>query len=173
MNYRLSKKFILSFVLLKYSWFIVLCWRMKWQPTSVFFLESSMDRGALRDHKKLDTTEWLTHTRCINFCYMLIAKWQLYIFPHILFHYGWSQDMEYSSLCSTALCLVTQSWLTLCDPMDCSLPGSSVNGDSPWQGYWSGLSYPPPGDLPHPGIKPRSPTLYQLSYRGSPYSSIQ
>ena len=26
------------------------------------------------------------------------------------------------------LCLVAQSCLTLCDPMDCSLPGSSVQG---------------------------------------------
>ena len=25
--------------------------------------------------------------------------------------------------------------------------------------YWSGLPCPPPGDLPNPGIKPRSPTL--------------
>ena len=29
------------------------------------------------------------------------------------------------------LCLVAQSHLPLCDPMDCSLPGSSVHGDSP------------------------------------------
>ena len=29
------------------------------------------------------------------------------------------------------LCLVTQLYPTLCDPMDCSLPGSSVHGDSP------------------------------------------
>ena len=29
------------------------------------------------------------------------------------------------------LCWVTQLCLTLCDPMDCSLPGSSVHGDSP------------------------------------------
>ena len=27
------------------------------------------------------------------------------------------------------------------------------------QEYWSGLPCPPPGDLPDPGIKPRSPTL--------------
>ena len=27
------------------------------------------------------------------------------------------------------------------------------------QEYWSGLPFPSPGDLPHPGIKPRSPTL--------------
>ena len=30
-----------------------------------------------------------------------------------------------------ALCLDAQSCLTLCDPMNCSLPGSSVHGDSP------------------------------------------
>ena len=29
------------------------------------------------------------------------------------------------------LCLVSQSCLTLCNPTDCSLPGSSVHGDSP------------------------------------------
>ena len=43
--------------------------------------------------------------------------------------------------------------------MDCSPPGSSVHGDSPRQEYWSGLPCPPPGDLPNPGIKPRSPAL--------------
>ena len=27
------------------------------------------------------------------------------------------------------------------------------------QEYWSGLPFPPPGDLPNPGIKPGSPVL--------------
>ena len=27
------------------------------------------------------------------------------------------------------------------------------------QEYWSGLPFPPPGDLPNPGIKPKSPAL--------------
>ena len=27
------------------------------------------------------------------------------------------------------------------------------------QEYWSGLSFPPPGDLPDPGIEPLSPAL--------------
>ena len=27
------------------------------------------------------------------------------------------------------------------------------------QGYWSGLPFPSPGDLPNPVIKPRSPAL--------------
>ena len=29
----------------------------------------------------------------------------------------------------------------------------------PRQGYWSGLPFPSPGDLPDPGIKPMSPAL--------------
>ena len=27
------------------------------------------------------------------------------------------------------------------------------------QEYWSGLPFPAPGDLPNPGVEPRSPTL--------------
>ena len=54
--------------------------------------------------------------------------------------------------------LVAQLYLTLCDLMECSPPGSSVHGIS-LQEYWSGLPCPPPGDLLNPGIKPRSPTL--------------
>ena len=51
---------------------------------------------------------------------------------------------------------VAQSCPTLYDPMNCSLPGSSVHG-FPRQKYWSGLPFPSPGDLPDPGIKPGSP----------------
>ena len=29
----------------------------------------------------------------------------------------------------------------------------------PRQEYWSGLPFPPPGDLPDPGIEPASPAL--------------
>ena len=53
---------------------------------------------------------------------------------------------------------VAQSCPTLCDHMDCSLPGSSVHGISR-QEYWSGLPFPSPGNLPYPGNEPRSPTL--------------
>ena len=43
--------------------------------------------------------------------------------------------------------------------MDCSLSGSALLGDSPRQEYWSGLSCPPPMDLPNPGTEHRSPAL--------------
>ena len=48
-----------------------------------------------------------------------------------------------------------QSCPTLCDPMTCSLPGSSVHGIL--QESWSGLPCPSPEDLPDPGIEPASP----------------
>ena len=47
------------------------------------------------------------------------------------------------------------SCLILCDPMDCSPPGSSVHGLSRWE-YWRGLLCPSPGDLPNLGIEPSS-----------------
>ena len=54
---------------------------------------------------------------------------------------------------------VAQSCPPLCDPMDCSLPESSVHGILQAKENWSGLHFPSPGDLPYPGIKPGSPAL--------------
>ena len=62
---------------------------------------------------------------------------------------------------------VSQLRLTLCDPMDSSPPGSSVMG-FPGQEYWNGLPFPFPGDLPNPGIEPRSPTLQADSLPAEP-----
>ena len=43
------------------------------------------------------------------------------------------------------------------------------------QEYWRGLPFPSPGDLPNPGIKPRSPALQvdslQMGYQGSPHKA--
>ena len=53
---------------------------------------------------------------------------------------------------------IAQLCPALCDPVDGSLPGSSVIGFSR-QEYWSGLPFPSPGHLPNPGVEPGSPTL--------------
>ena len=42
--------------------------------------------------------------------------------------------------------------LTLFDPVDCSPPVEFSR-----QEFWSGLPFPSPGDLPDPGIEPKSP----------------
>ena len=53
---------------------------------------------------------------------------------------------------------VAQSSPTLCDPWTVAHQAPPSIGFSR-QEYWSGLPFPSPGDLPDPGIKPRSPTL--------------
>ena len=67
-----------------------------------------------------------------------------------------------------------QSWLTLCDPMDCRLQ-TSRSMEFSRQKYWSGLPFPPPGELPNPEFKPLSPESpalqadsLLLSHWGSP-----
>ena len=64
------------------------------------------------------------------------------------------------------LCLVAQLCLTLCDPMDSSLPDSSVHGDSP--GKNTGVSFHALLQGIFPGIKPRSPTLQVDSLSSKP-----
>ena len=53
---------------------------------------------------------------------------------------------------------VAQSCPTLCNPRDCSLSGSSVHGIFQAR-VLEWIAFPSPGDLPDPGIEPRSPVL--------------
>ena len=79
-------------------------------------------------------------------------------------------DLFLLRLKSFLLCvcvLVTQSCLTLCNPMDCS-PPDSLSMEFSRQECWSGLPFPSPGDLPNPGIEPRSPVLQADSLLSEP-----
>ena len=68
----------------------------------------------------------------------------------------------------SAVCLVAQARLTLCDPVDCGPPGSSYLWGFSRQEYWSGLPCPPQGDPPNPGLIPRSPALQADSFPSEP-----
>ena len=74
------------------------------------------------------------------------------------------------------LCLITQLCLTLCDPMDCSPPGSSVHGDSPGKNTGVGCHALLQGIFPTQGSNPGLPQcrqiLYYLSHQGSPIYTI-
>ena len=58
-------------------------------------------------------------------------------------------------LCVILLCSVAQSCLTLWTVAH----QAPLSMGFSKQEYWSRLPFPPPGDLPHPGIKPVSPAL--------------
>ena len=62
---------------------------------------------------------------------------------------------------AVCVCSVTQSCLTLCDPMDYSPPGSSAHGILQARN-WSGLPFPPPGDLPDPRDRTRISCIGRL-----------
>ena len=38
----------------------------------------------------------------------------------------------------------------------------------PRQEHWSGLPFPPPGNIPHPGIKPASPAVAEEFFSTEP-----
>ena len=54
----------------------------------------------------------------------------------------------------------TTPWTTACQ--------ASLSMGFSRKEYWSGLPFPPPGDLPKPGIKPRSPALQVDSVLSEP-----
>ena len=68
---------------------------------------------------------------------------------------SYSPHIQYLSwkAASRVLCSVASDSLR---PVDCSLPGSSVHRIL-WARILGGLPFPPPEDLPDPGIKPTSP----------------
>ena len=70
------------------------------------------------------------------------------------------------------VCLVAQSCLTLCDPRDCSPPGSSVHRDSPGKNTRVGCHALLQGIFPTQGLNPGLPhwgwILYCLDHQGSP-----
>ena len=70
------------------------------------------------------------------------------------------------------MCLVTQSCPTLWDPVDCSLPGSSVHGDSPSKNTGVGCHALLQGIFPtqgsNPGLLYCRQILYWLCHQGTP-----
>ena len=62
---------------------------------------------------------------------------------------------------------VAQSCPTLCHPWTVAHQAPPSMGFSR-QEFWSGLPFPSPGDLPDPGIEPRSPTLQADALTSAP-----
>ena len=79
----------------------------------------------------------------------------------VVWHVAWDTGKKESESVIAQLCL------TLCKPMDCSPPDSSVQEASPGKNtggdchslLWGGEVFP------DPGIKPGSPTLQEVSSR--------
>ena len=89
---------------------------------------------------------------------MYASCWRWHIYNAVLsfnvehFYRNYHLETEFVTDCLIASCMhaqLLQLCLTLCDPMDCSLLGSSAHGDSPgrdtevdWHGFLQGSSRP-------------------------------
>ena len=60
----------------------------------------------------------------------------------------WEETPDFSPV--SGMSTRAQSCLTPCNPMDCITPGKK---------HWSGLPFPPPGNLPNPVVEPESRAL--------------
>ena len=82
---------------------------------------------------------------------------------------GWATELNWTD---AVWCLVSQSCPILCDPMDCSLPGFCVHGDSPDKKTGGGCSFLLQGIVQTPELNRdllhHRWILYQRSYQGSP-----
>ena len=74
-------------------------------------------------------------------------------------HYTNNKKTKGTISCGCVCELVAQSCLTFCNPTDCIARQASLSMRFSRQEYWRRLPFPSPGDLPDPGIEPKSPAL--------------
>ena len=152
-------------------WVRKIPWRRACHPTPVLLPRGSHGQRSLEgcspqghrvghDRSNLACSTWHTRlrereefssvhffVRIICACIMsIVSKLQCFFIFNFCSLWGLS-----SSVC---VCLVAQSCPTLCDPMDCSLPGSSVHGDSPGKNTGVGCHVLLQGILPAWGSNP-------------------
>ena len=92
----------------------------------------------------------------------------LYLIRHCFFSSASLHSFVFPCCCCY---LVAKSCLTLCNPMNCIAHQAPLSMGFPGQEYRSGLPFPLPGDLPHPGIKTVSPALAGGFFTNEPYGN--
>ena len=96
------------------------------------------------------------HFKILNF--IIIVKFTFF------FLYKRTHDKHFTPI--KFACVRTQSYVTFCNSMDCSPPGSSIHGISK-QEYGSGLPFPSPGE----SSQPRDPSC--ISYTADEFFTTE
>ena len=96
-----------------------------------------------------------------KYCIWNLKRWYWWIYFQ-----GSKWDWCQWRLCRRPCVSVTQSWWTLCDPMDCSQAGSSVHGILQARVLkWVAIPF---SRDPDPGIEAGSPASLQDSFQSEP-----
>ena len=94
--------------------------------------------------------------------FFLFQHFKYFTLPYSSLYDLWSLDQCNSSTFSSVKVKVSQSCLTLCNPMGYTVHGILQARILEW------VDYPFPGDLPNPGIEPRSLALQADSLPAEP-----
>ena len=110
-------------------------------------------------------------TPCLYICIYIIALLFI-VHPYFQGAVLWGCSVGSTSKPDVCVLIVAQLCPTLCDPIDCNLPGSSVHGDSPGKNTGVGCHallqgiFPTQG--PNPGVLHYRWTVDCLGHQGSP-----
>ena len=96
---------------------------------------------------------WLSPMVVYFMTYFLIFNWE-FIFSRVLIFLKMKCLCTPISHYTLSTCIHFQSHLTLCHSMDSVAHRVPLFMEFFRQEYWNGLPFPPPGDLPNPGIEP-------------------
>ena len=151
-----NKKSIMAYKYLKWCLTISVVNKRQIKTTYEFGEQENCQYGRLmrwHSQQAMYTHLW----ECKLACWLW--KWWHDLLEFRAVHTLWSRNFILRIyLCiQICVCLFAQSCSSLCHPRNLSLSGSSVHGGFPRQEYWSGLSFPSPGDPADPGSEPVSP----------------
>ena len=120
------------------------------QPRALY-MELPVRQATQMQNNICDSRAW-----CCDFPFRLRSTLRCSFFRIVRVH-DYGLDM-------TIHCTHFHDQMWFCWTVNCSQPGSSIHV-APRQGCWSGSPFPPPGDLPHPGIEPVCPVFPALAGR--------
>ena len=149
------------------SLFTFLHWRRKWQPSPVFLPGESQGWRSLVGCRLWGRTESDTTEVSKQCCFKILnKKIQYSIFPSFMPFLMFSISLcRFEFLFSIIFFVLEELALKWSEVAQLRPHGLYVAHQAPLsmefsrQEYWSGLPFPSPGDLPYPGIEPRSPAL--------------
>ena len=137
----------------KYNWF--LCFYIQWLCYINYILNPCIDFFQFFTY----TIMWSADG---DFYFFLYNSFAIFFCPIVLTRTSSAMIIRSGDVCVHAKSL--QSCPTLCNPINCGTPGSSVRGILQARILeWVAISTP--GDLPDPGIKPASLTSLDLAGR--------
>ena len=147
----------------------ILAWRISWTEEPGRLQSIGLQRVKHKFFSVPNSEKQLPETYKGSLVHWYSPLWLCFSEENILS--SWSHGWQAFITCLSTMCYVVFSCLAVPNSLQPHGP-QDARLLCPWgfsrQEYWSGLPCPPLGDLPNPGVEPRSPTLQADSLLSEP-----